>query len=138
MTSVGRPAEEVGLGALMATSPESRVHVSVAAEAAFLVGVAALLTAPFSALFAVTVLLAVVAGCFGVVGMITTREPEVAGGALSPLGLFGGLVALLLVGLRYFGVDTAFGDEVAPWVWERLQDWNSRLPHPDSARIEAP
>ena len=130
MASVGRPAEEVGLGALMASSPESRVHMSVAAEAAFLLGLSALLTAPFSALFAITVALALAAGSFAVVGMITTREPELAGSALAPLGLFGGLVALLLVGLRYFGLDTAFGDELAPWFWDRLQQWNSRLPQP--------
>jgi hypothetical protein len=130
MASLGRPAEEVGLGALMASSPESRVHMSVAAEAAFLLGLGALLSAPFSALFAVTVALALAATCFAVVGMITTRDPELAGSALAPLGLFAGLVAVLLVGLRYFGLDTAFGDELAPWFWERLQQWNSRLPQP--------
>jgi hypothetical protein len=130
MASVGRPAEEVGLGALMATSPESRVHMSVAAETAFLLGLVALLTSPFSALFAITVLLSVVAVCFGVVGMITTREPELAGSALAPLGLFGGLVALLLVGLRYVGLDTAFGDDAVPWVWDRLQQLNGMLPQP--------
>jgi hypothetical protein len=130
MASVGRPAEEVGLGALMASSPESRVHMSVAAEVAFLFGLGALLTAPFSDLFAVTVVLAVAAACFAVIGMITTREPELAGSALAPLGLFGGVVAVLLVGLRYFGLDTAFGDELGPWFWDRLQQWNSRLPQP--------
>jgi hypothetical protein len=130
MATFGRPAEEVGLGALMAQSPESRVHMSVAAEAAFLLGLGALLTAPFSALFAVTLALAVAALCAGLVGMITTREPDLAGSALAPLGLFLGLVAGALVGLRYLGLDTAFGDDLAPWFWDRLQDWNARLPQP--------
>jgi hypothetical protein len=114
----------------MATSPESRVHMSVAAETAFLLGLGAVLTAPFSPLFAITVLLSAVAACFGIAGMITTREPELAGSALAPLGMFCGLVALLLVGLRYFGLDTAFGDQAVPWVWEKLQQLNSRLPQP--------
>jgi hypothetical protein len=130
MATVGRPAEEVGLGALMAYSPESQVHMSVAAESAFLLGLGALLTAPFSALFAVTVLLAVAATAVGIVGMITTRDPELAGSALAPLGMMIGLVAAGLVGLRYLGLDTAFGDDFAPWFWQTLQTLNGHLPQP--------
>jgi len=130
MASVGRPAEEVGLGALMAYSPESRVHMSVAAETAFLLGLGALLTAPFSALFAVTVLLSVAATGVGIIGMITTRAPDLAGSALAPLGMMVGLLAAGLVVLRYAGLDTAFGDDVAPWFWQQLQSLNARLPQP--------
>jgi len=130
MATVGRPADEVGIQALMAYSPESRVHMSVAAESAFLLGLCALLTAPFSALFAITGLLSLGALVLGVVGMITTREPELAGGALAPLGMMTGLVAAALVGLRYAGLDTAFGDAFAPWFWDQLQTWNARLPQP--------
>jgi len=130
MATVGRPAEEVGIQALMAYSPESRVHMSVAAESAFLLGLCALLTAPFSALFAVTGLLSLLAVMLGVVGMITTREPELAGSALAPLGMVIGVLAAALVGLRYAGLDTAFGDAFAPWFWDQLQTWNARLPQP--------
>jgi hypothetical protein len=130
MAAFGRPAEEVGLGALMAQSPESRAHMSMAAEAAFLFGLTALLVAPFSELFSITILLTIAAFCCGVAGMITTREPELAGSAMSPLGMFLGLVAAAMVGLRYLGLDTAFGDDLAPAFWEQLQQWNSRLPRP--------
>jgi hypothetical protein len=130
MASVGRPAEEVGLGALMAYSPESRVHMSVAAESALLLGLGALLTAPFSALFAVTVLLALAATGAGVIGMITTRDPEIAGSALAPLGMMIGLLAAGLVALRYLGLDTAVGDDFAPWLWQQLQTLNAQLPQP--------
>jgi hypothetical protein len=130
MATVGRPAEEVGLGALMAYSPESRVHMSVAAESAFLLGLGALLTSPFSALFAVTVVLAAAATAVGIIGMITTRDPELAGSALAPLGMMTGLVAAGLVGLRYAGLDTAFGDDFAPWFWQMLQSLNTQLPQP--------
>jgi hypothetical protein len=130
MATVGRPAEEVGLQALMAYSPESRVHMSVAAESAFLLGLCALLTAPFSALFAITGLLSLGAVVLGIIGMITTRDPELAGSALAPLGMMIGLVAAGLVGLRYFGLDTAFGDDFAPWFWQVLQSLNAQLPQP--------
>ncbi len=130
MATVGRPAEEVGLGALMAYSPESRVHMSVAAESAFLFGLGALLTAPFSALFAVTGLLAVVATGLGIIGMITTRDPDLAGSALAPLGMMIGLLAAGLVALRYLGLDTAFGDQFGPWFWHALQSLNAQLPQP--------
>lgn len=126
----GRPADDVGLGTLMAGSPESRAHMSAAAEAAFLLGLAAVLSAGFSVLFAPTLVVAAVACCLGVVGMITTRDPDTAGSALSGVGLFAGLVAAALVGLRYLGLDTAFADDLAPWLWEQLQRLNASLPQP--------
>ena len=104
--------------------------MSVAAESAFLLGLAALLTAPFSALFAVTVVLALAATGLGIIGMITTRDPDLAGSALAPLGMMIGLVAAGLVGLRYLGLDTAFGDDFAPWFWQTLQTLNGHLPQP--------
>jgi hypothetical protein len=130
MAMFGRPAEDVGLGTLMAGSPESRAHMSVAAEASFLLGLAAVLSAGFSVLFAVTLAVAAAAlGC-GVVGMITTRDPETAGSALSAVGLFAGLLAAALVGLRYLGLDTAYADDFGPWVWDQLQRLNASLPQP--------
>ncbi|HWM00485.1 MAG TPA: hypothetical protein VNP20_24300 [Nocardioidaceae bacterium] len=130
MATPGRPAEDVGLRTLMAVSPESPVHMSVAAEAALLLGLGAVMAAPFSAFFSVTLVLGVLSlGC-GVAAMVTTRAPDTAGSAVSTLGLALAVLALVLVGLRYAGLDTAFGDDVAPWLLERLQSLNSRLPQP--------
>ena len=114
----------------MASSPESRAHMSAAAEVTFLLGAGALVTAGFSALLVVTMACAAVAVACGVVGMITTRDRDTAGGALSGNGLFAGLAAGGLVALRYLGLDTAYGDAVAPWLWEQLQWLNSQLPQP--------
>ncbi|HEX2174616.1 MAG TPA: hypothetical protein VHG70_01790 [Nocardioidaceae bacterium] len=130
MATFGRPAQEVGLGALMAESPESRAHMSVAAEVTFLLGLVALVTAGFSSLLAVTLVAAAGAVGCGVIGMITTRDPDTAGSALSAVGLFAGLTAAGLVGLRYAGLDTAYGDELAPWFWDQLQRLNTLLPQP--------
>jgi hypothetical protein len=130
MASLGGPADEVGLSTLMASSPESRAHMSAAAEAAFLLGVGALVTAGFSSLLVVTIACASVAVVCGVVGMITTRDRDTAGSALSAIGLFAGLTGAALVALRYLGLDTAYGDAAAPWLWEQLQWLNSRLPQP--------
>lgn len=130
MAAFGRPVEDVGLSTLMADSPESRAHMSVAAEVTLLLGLTAVVTSLFSTLFAVAVVLGVSAVCFGVVGMITTRTPELAGSALSSIGLFLGLGAVALVGLRYLGLDTAVGDDLAPWLLDLLERWNSRLPQP--------
>ena len=67
----------------MASSPESRAHMSAAAEVTFLLGAGALVTAGFSALLVVTMACAAGAVACGVVGMITTRDRDTAGGALS-------------------------------------------------------
>ncbi|MGH3354971.1 MAG: hypothetical protein ACRDOJ_03675 [Nocardioidaceae bacterium] len=130
MATHGRPADEVGIGDLFAISPESRSHTSAAAEMTFLLGLSAIITEAFSSLFAITVLLGVLAVVCGVVGMITTRRPGMAGGALSAVGLFGGLVAAGLVGLRYLGLDTAYADAWGPGVWDQIQQWTSLLPQP--------
>ncbi len=130
MAGLGRPADEVGLSTLMASSTDSRAHMSAAAEGTFLLGVLSLVTAGFSALLGVTIASAGVAVLLGVVGMITTRDRDTAGGALSAVGLFAALAATVVVSLRYLGLDTAYGDAVAPWLWEQLQWLNSRLPQP--------
>jgi uncharacterized membrane protein HdeD (DUF308 family) len=130
MAAVGRPAGEEGLSALMAASPEPRAHMSVAAESTLLLGLGALLAAAFSATFAVALVLGATAVLCGVVGMITTRGADVAGSALSGVGLFCGLGTLALVGLRYLGLDTAVGDELGPVLLDRVEEWSSRLPQP--------
>jgi hypothetical protein len=132
MATFGHPSDDVGLRELMSRSPDAQAHMSVAAELTFLLGVASLLVAPFSALFAVTLVAAVAASCSGIAGMITTRGPNIAGGALSAVGLFAAVAAAVLVGLRYLGLDTAFGDDLAPGLWEQVQRWSSRLPQPST------
>ena len=66
----------------------------------------------------------------GFVGTATTSRPNVAGRGLAPAGLFLAFVALVLVALRYFNVDTAFGDELVPTIRGWLDDFNSWLPLP--------
>jgi hypothetical protein len=64
------------------------------------------------------------------VGIVTTSRRDVTGGALAPLGLLCSSVALALLGLRYLGVDTAFGDRLVPDLQAVLEFLNSRLPRP--------
>lgn len=127
MALSSRAADEVGLVELMALSPESRAHMSVAGEAAFLLGLASVLAVPFSGLLAVSVVTALGAMVCGVVGMATTRGPDIAGGALTAVGLFAGLTTATVVGLRYAGLDTAFGDDLVPWFADVLQRLNVLL-----------
>jgi hypothetical protein len=65
-----------------------------------------------------------------VVGMATTSRPGVAGRVLAPLGLFFCLTALTVVGLRYAGLDTAFGDELVPTILSWLEAVNGWVPTP--------
>jgi hypothetical protein len=131
MATVGGPrAGDVGLQDLFDSSPESRVHTSVAAETALLTGLAALLTAPFSILYGVSVLAAAVALLCGLVALVTTRRPELAGSALGAFGLCFGLVAAAVLAVRFAGVDTAIGDAVLPWFADLLERGNTYLPQP--------
>ena len=126
----GSSAGDVELEALIDGSPAPRAHMSVAAETALVCGLVALLTAVFSILFGVAMLLGLVAMFSGMVGMVTTHRPNVAGSALTALGMFFGALAIVLVGVRYLGVDSAFGDAVVPWIADQLHYWNTRLPQP--------
>lgn len=121
---------EVGLDALIESSPASRVRMSMAAEAALICGLGAALTATFSILFGVALALGALAMLAGMVGLVTTRSPEVAGSALNVLGLLLALVAVALVGVRYVGIDTTVGDPLLPWLADQLHHWNAKLPQP--------
>lgn len=57
-----------------------------------------------------------------------------AHGQVDGAGLALSLVALALVGLRYLGLDTAFGDELAPGLREWLGALNDDLPRPKPRR----
>lgn len=117
-----------GLSGLFAASPDPQVHTSAAAEIGLLLGLVALLAAPFSIMHAVALAAAAPGVVLALVGVVTTSRPNVAGSALVPLGLGFSVVALILVGLRYVGVDTAFGDDLVPVLGEWLAALNERVP----------
>lgn len=125
-----RSAPSGGLSELFDASPEHPSHTSVAAELGLLLGLAALVTAPFSVMFAASLGLAVLGLVSAMVGIVTTSRRDITGGALAPLGLLCSFVALALLGSRYLGVDTAFGDRLVPDLQEALEFLNSRLPRP--------
>ncbi len=122
--------DEDPLGALFDSSPAQDVHTSAAAEVAFLLGLLALACSPFSLLIALVLGMAAAAVVSGVVGLAQASRPGVAGGVLAAVGLVLGLVSLGLVGLRYAGVDTAFGDELLPTLHDWLESLNGLVPTP--------
>lgn len=130
MATYGAAPEDGGLQELFTASPDPEVHTSAAAETAFLIGLVALVSAPFSVMRGMSLATAAVAALCGLAGVATTRRPNVAGRMLAPAGLFFAIIALVLVGLRYLNVDTAFGDELVPTLHNWLDSLNSRLPLP--------
>ena len=123
------PGGDVGLQALI-DEAEPLARTSVAAEIALVCGLGALLAVPFSILFGVAGVFGILAVLSGLVGIITTNRPDVAGSALTACGIFFGLIALALIGVRYVGIDTALGDAALPWLADQLHSWNDRLPQP--------
>jgi len=123
MAIFGAAPDDGGIDALLDSSPEPGVHTSAAAETGFLLALVALASAPFSVTHGLTLAAGLVALVLGAVGVVTTSNPYVAGRGLVPLSLALAFVALLVVGLRYLGLDTAFGDGWLP----TLTDWLERL-----------
>ncbi|MFC5729957.1 MULTISPECIES: hypothetical protein [Nocardioides] len=119
--------DDVGVDALLDSSPEPGVHTSAAAELAFLMGLVAVLSAPFSITSGVSVGTGVAALGLGVVGMVMTSKKYVAGKALVPLSLVLAVVAIAVVGLRFLGVDTAFGDAWVPTITGWLDALNAKM-----------
>ncbi|WP_328993203.1 hypothetical protein OG394_02740 [Kribbella sp. NBC_01245] len=130
MATYSGSQSEVGLDALIESSPASRVRMSMAAETALVCGLGAVLTATFSILFSLAVALSALALVAGLVGLITTRTPEIAGSALNVLGLLLALLALALIGVRFLGIDTTVGDPLLPGIADQLHHWNAKLPQP--------
>lgn len=124
------PRSDVGLEELIEASPAPRAHMSAAAETALVCGLAAVFTATFSILFGVSLVFGAVAVLAGLIGLISTHRADVAGSALNVFGLFLGLLALALIGIRYLGIDTAVGDALVPWLTDQLHHWNTKLPQP--------
>jgi hypothetical protein len=106
------------------------VQTSAAAVVAFVAGLLAVLTAPFSLMLALCAVLAGTAVVSSVLGLARASRRSVAGGLLASVGLVLGLIALTLVGLRYLGLDTAVGDGAVPVLADWLRALNSLLPSP--------
>lgn len=126
---LGRDLEQPpALGALFASSPSLPVHTSAAAEVAFVAGLLALLTVPFSLTMALSCGLAVVALVTSIIGLARASRPIVAGGLLASLGQVFALATAGLVALRYAGIDTAIGDGAVPTLADWLGTLNDLMP----------
>lgn len=129
-TTHGAAPDDGGLPALFDSSPDRGVHTSAAAGIGFLLGLVSLVAAPFAVMHAFTLVVAGAAALLSLAGVVTTSRPDVGGRALAPLGLALAVTAGVLVGLRYLGVDTAFGDPLVPTIAGWLDSLNSLLPRP--------
>ena len=116
------------LGALFDSSPARTVKTSAAAETAFVVGVFALLATPFSLMAALCLGLAAVGLVTAVLGMARASRRGTSGGVLAAVGLVSSLAAAAVIGLRYLGIDTAFGDAMVPTLADWLRSLNDLLP----------
>lgn len=129
-TMPGAAPEDDGIQRLFEGPPDVDVHTSAAAECAFLLGLVALAAAPFAVMHVVALGTAAVGVVLAIVGLATTSRPNVGGRALAPLGLVFAVTSLAVLGLRYLGVDTAFGDRFVPTIGGWLENLNSRFPLP--------
>ena len=123
-------ARDDALGALFDSSPARVVKTSAAAETAFVVGVFALLATPFSLLAGLCLGLAAIGFVVAILGMARASRPRTSGGVLAAVGLVSSLAAAALIGLRYLGIDTAFGDATVPTLADWLRSLNDLLPPP--------
>jgi hypothetical protein len=130
MSAHSFPSQDDGLSGLFDASPDRPIHTSAAAELAFVLGLVSLLAMPFSLMHAASIGTAAIGAVLGIVGVATTSRPDVAGRVLAPVGLFFCLTVLTLVGLRYAGLNTAFGDDLVPTILAWLEDLNDWFPRP--------
>lgn len=125
-----RGSDQNALGTLFDSSPAPYVQTSGAAVTGFVLGLTAILAAPFSLTMALCAGLAAVALIASIVGLARASRPTVAGSLLASLGLVFALASLALVGLRYLGLDTAFGDGSVAAIHDGLDWLNGLLPTP--------
>ena len=130
MSAHSFPSEDGSLSGLFDASPDRPIRTSVAAEIAFVLGLVSLAAMPFSLMHGASLGIAGIGFVLGVVGVATTSRPDLAGRVLAPLGLFFCLTVLTVVGLRYAGLHTAFGDALVPTILAWLQDLNDWFPTP--------
>jgi hypothetical protein len=128
VATYGASSEDSGIQGLLESSPDVRVHTSASAETAFVLGLIALCGAPFSVMHVLTLVLGALGIFFAVVGVATASRPYVAGGGLAGIGVLFSFAALVLVGLRYLGLDTAYGDDWLPTIRNVLDDLNGLIP----------
>ena len=105
------------------------MSTSAAAVTAFVLGLLAVLAAPFS------LAMASVRSGHRCPGELDRRDGPCqptgrVGGLLASLGMVLAVTTLFSVGLRYVGVDTAFGDALAPTLADWLAALNALLPAP--------
>ncbi len=128
--SIGDGERPEELASLFDHSPARVLQTSAAAGTGFVLGLLGLLAAPFALTLALSLGLATVALVSSVVGMARASRPTRTGGLLASVGLVLSLVTLALVGLRYLGVDTTFGDALAPSLREWLAALDDLVPAP--------
>ena len=121
------PVVTGGLGTLFDAPSEAGVHTSGWALTSFLAGLGAVLTALFSLTSGLALCLGGLGAVLALVGVAATSRRDVAGGALAPVGLLLSLVALTLVGLRYLGVENAYGDALLPTLQDLMERLNAQL-----------
>jgi hypothetical protein len=126
----GPTTRDDALGALFDSSPARTVKTSAAAETAFVVGVLALLLSPFSLMAALCLGLAALGLVTSIFGMARASRPTTSGGVLAAVGLVTSIAAAAVIGLRYLGIDTAFGDAAVPTLADWLRSLNDLLPPP--------
>jgi hypothetical protein len=124
------PLAAGALGTLFDSSPAPFVQTSGAAVTAFVLGLFAAMAAPFSLSMSLSTGLATIAVVASIVGLARASRPTVSGGLLASVGLVLALAALALVGLRYLGLDTAFGDGSVTTIRDGLDWLNGLLPTP--------
>lgn len=116
------------LGTLFDSSPAPDVQTSAAAETGFVLGLLAVLAVPFSLTAGLSVVLAAVAVVTSIVGLARASRLRFTGSVLASVGLVLALAALAIVALRYAGVDTAVGDDLASPLHDALSALNDLLP----------
>ncbi len=118
------------LGELFERSPADRTHTAAAAEISFVLGIVALVSVPFSLTYGLSVMAAGLCVVTSVIGLAQASRPGVAGTTLAATGLVMSLGALGLIGLRFAGVDTAFGDAMLPDLRAALESLTELVPSP--------
>jgi hypothetical protein len=118
------------LGTLFDSSPARIVQTSGAAVTGFVLGLFAVLAVPFSLWMTLSAGLAAVALVTSIIGLARASRPDVTGGLRATLGLVLAIGTLALVGLRYLGLDTAFGDGTEATIRDGLEWLNGLLPRP--------
>ena len=118
------------LGALFDRSPADPAHTAPAAEVSFVLGLVAVAIAPFTLTYGLCVMLAGLCVVSSVIGLAQASRPTAAGSTLAATGLVLSLAALTVVGLRFLGVDTSFGDALVPHLRSTLQSLSDLVPTP--------